>query len=139
MLVLYHSSQFAISHRSYDFNLGSEILILVGDIRSRSWPNIGGTYGTYKLAPYISDILVWWSRIYSKEIVERRHGEPIKFLFLPKMGLLGSQAVNKKNCWLWILSNFLGKFFHVFMGKLLFFWNFFYNVGSALQRCLILK
>jgi hypothetical protein len=25
----------------------------------------------------------------TKEIVERRHGEPIKFLFLPKMGLLG--------------------------------------------------
>mgnify|MGYP000926482267 CR=1 FL=1 len=35
-----------------------------------------------------------------KEIVERRHGEPIKFLFLPKMGLLGSQAGNEKNCWL---------------------------------------
>ena len=45
MLVLYHSSQFAMSHGSYDSNLGSEILILVGDIRSRSWPNIGGTYG----------------------------------------------------------------------------------------------
>jgi hypothetical protein len=35
-----------------------------------------------------------------KEIVERRHGEPIKFLFLPKMGLLGSQAGNEKNYWL---------------------------------------
>ena len=32
----------------------------------------------------------------TKEIVERRHGEPVKFLFLPKMGLLGSQAGNKK-------------------------------------------
>ena len=52
-----------------------------------------------------------------KEIVERRHGEPIKFLFLPKMGLLGSQAGNEKNCWLWIMSNFLGLFNHVFMGK----------------------
>ena len=31
-----------------------------------------------------------------KEIVERRHGEPIKFLFLPRMGLLGSQAGNEK-------------------------------------------
>jgi hypothetical protein len=30
-----------------------------------------------------------------KEIVERRHGEPIKFLFLSKMGLLGSQAGNE--------------------------------------------
>ena len=27
-----------------------------------------------------------------KAIVERRHGEPIKFLFLPKMDLLCSQA-----------------------------------------------
>ena len=31
-----------------------------------------------------------------KEIVERRHGEPIKFLFLTKMGLLGSQFDNEK-------------------------------------------
>ena len=36
----------------------------------------------------------------TKEIVERRHGEPIKFLFLPKMGLLGSLTGNEKNCWL---------------------------------------
>ena len=35
--------------------------------------------------------------VYTKEIVERRHGEPIKFLFLPtKMGLLGSQASTEK-------------------------------------------
>jgi hypothetical protein len=32
----------------------------------------------------------------AKEIVEGRHGEPIKFLFLPKMGLLSSQAGNEK-------------------------------------------
>ena len=32
MLVLYHSRQFAMSHGSYDLNLGSEILVLVGDI-----------------------------------------------------------------------------------------------------------
>ena len=37
--------QFARSHGSYNPNLGSEIVILGGDIRSRSWPNIGGTYG----------------------------------------------------------------------------------------------
>jgi hypothetical protein len=36
------------------------------------------------------------SHVLIKEIVERRHGEPIKFLFLPKMGLLGSQAGNEK-------------------------------------------
>ena len=34
--------------------------------------------------------------VHIKEIVERRHGEPIKFLFLPKMGLLGSQASTEK-------------------------------------------
>ena len=32
----------------------------------------------------------------TKEIVERRHREPIKFLFMPKMGLLGSQASTEK-------------------------------------------
>ena len=31
---------------SHDSNLGSEILILAGDIRSRIWPNIGDSYGT---------------------------------------------------------------------------------------------
>jgi hypothetical protein len=46
MLVIYNSRQFAMSLGSYDLNLGSEILVLVGDIRSRSWPNIGGKYGT---------------------------------------------------------------------------------------------
>ena len=39
------AAQFAMSHESYDLNLGSEILILAGDTRSRSWLNIGGTYG----------------------------------------------------------------------------------------------
>ena len=32
----------------------------------------------------------------TKEYVERRHGELNKFLFLPKMDLLGSQADNEK-------------------------------------------
>jgi hypothetical protein len=31
-----------------------------------------------------------------KECIERRHGEPLKFLHLPKMGLLGSQASTRK-------------------------------------------
>ena len=35
-----------MSHGSYDLNLGSKRLILVADIRSRSWPNIGDSYGT---------------------------------------------------------------------------------------------
>ena len=49
--------------------------------------------------------------IYTKEIVKRRHGEPIKFLFLPKMGLLGSQASTEKKigCELW--ATFEGCFF----------------------------
>jgi hypothetical protein len=34
----------------------------------------------------------------AKEIEERRRGEPIKFLFLPKMGFLGSHAGNEKKC-----------------------------------------
>ena len=36
-----------MSHGSYDLNLGSEILILGKNIRSRSWPNIGDSYGMY--------------------------------------------------------------------------------------------
>ena len=35
-----------MSHGSYNLNLGLEILILAGDIRSRSWLNIGDSYGT---------------------------------------------------------------------------------------------
>ena len=34
-----------MSHVSYDLNLVSKRLILVGDIRSRSWPNISDSYG----------------------------------------------------------------------------------------------
>jgi hypothetical protein len=46
-----------------------------------------------------------------KEIVERRHGDPIKFLFLPKMGLLGSQASNeKKNAGCELRATFEGCF-----------------------------
>ena len=48
----------------------------------------------------ICDLIVYmynechaWS---SKEYRERRHGEPFKFQFLPKMGLVGSQAVIEK-------------------------------------------
>ena len=46
---MYHiiAGQFAMSHGSYDLNMGSEILILGWDIRSRSWPNIGDSYGIY--------------------------------------------------------------------------------------------
>ena len=46
MLVLYHSWSICYVHGSYDSNLGSEILSLGGDISSRSWLNIGDSYGT---------------------------------------------------------------------------------------------
>ena len=42
---------------------------------------------------FVFVLFLWFG---GKEIVERRHGEPIKFLFLPKMGLLGSQACTEK-------------------------------------------
>ena len=54
--------------------------------------------GYFKKYVMVNTIFVWLI-VEGKEIVERRHGEPIKFLFLPKMGLLGSQAGKEKNCW----------------------------------------
>ena len=44
--------------------------------------------GYFKKYVMVNTIFVWLI-VEGKEIVERRHGEPIKFLFLPKMGLLG--------------------------------------------------
>ena len=40
---------FAICEGSLNSNLGSKRLILPSDIRSRSWPNIGDSYGTLGL------------------------------------------------------------------------------------------
>ena len=47
--------------------------------------------------------------------IERRHGEPCKFLFLPKMGLLGSQANTKKIFMKYELL--LSLFFSTFRGQ----------------------
>jgi hypothetical protein len=44
----------------------------------------------------IMDYFRFPNKLGGKEYIERRHGEPFKFLFLPKMGLLGSQAVLEK-------------------------------------------
>jgi hypothetical protein len=74
----------------------------------------------------------------SKEIVERKHGEPIRFLILPKMGLLGSQAGNEKSCWLWIMSNFWGLFFHVFMSKN-YYYFFFLHCRAQTKKLLDTK
>ena len=37
-----------MSQGSQDLNLGTKRLVLARDMRSRSWPNIDGTYGTFK-------------------------------------------------------------------------------------------
>ena len=65
-----------------------------------------------------------------KEYIERRVIEPVKFLFLPEMGFLGSKANTKKNNHkLW--APFELCFF-------IFSWTiFFYIVASALKSCLI--
>ena len=47
-----NAGHFAMSHGSYDLNLSSEILILAGDIMARSWLNLGGTYGIYRISSY---------------------------------------------------------------------------------------
>ena len=51
---------FDMSHGSYDSNLGLKEFILVRDIRSRSWPNIDGTYGMYT-----GDRNVWDGRFFA--------------------------------------------------------------------------
>ena len=56
------AGQFAMSHGSYDLNLGSEILILGRDIRSRSWPNIDGTYGIHTKAISVMEFCEYISR-----------------------------------------------------------------------------
>ena len=50
------AGQFAMSHGSYDLDLGSEILILGRDIRSRTCPNIGGTYSISVLVPVYQNV-----------------------------------------------------------------------------------
>jgi hypothetical protein len=97
------------------FNICTSLELCIGTQKTEVW----------RLFPKFFTASIIYIYIVIKEIVERRHGEPIKFIFLPKMGLLGSQAGNEKNCWSWILSNFLGPFFHVFMGKFCFVFQFF--------------
>ena len=59
-------------------------------------------------------------RVLIKEYIERRYGEPFKFLFLPKMGLLGSQASTRKksNYQLWATFELS---FQLFKGKKILF------------------
>jgi hypothetical protein len=71
----------------------------------------------------------------TQKIVERRHEDLIKFLFLAKLGLLGSQVVLEQIAGCELCSTFDGWFF-------LFSWAniiFFYIVEFALKSCLIQK
>ena len=61
--------------------------------------------------------LVGIASLSTKEIVERRHGEHIKFLFLPIMGLFGSQTSNEKKTLVMNYELLLRAVFHLFMGK----------------------
>jgi hypothetical protein len=84
------------------------------------------------------DVCIWLVEPFSftflcttpKEIVERRYGEPIKFLFLPKMGLLGSQAGNEKKMLVVDYEQLLRAVFSCFQGQKFNFSIFFYIVGS---------
>ena len=71
----------------------------------------------------------------TQKIVERRHEDLIKFLFLPKMGLLGSQVVMEQiaGCELW--ATFEGWLFMFSWANIIFF----YIVEFALKSCLIQK
>ena len=72
-----------MSHGSYDSNLGSEILILAGDIRSRSWPNISGTYGTL-----------------SVKNSKKNYNSFFQYLiFIPKFGIFGINTEEYRKYW----------------------------------------
>ena len=59
------AGHFAMSHGSHDLNLGSDILILCGDIRLRTRPNIGGTYGSEKFLMKFSKNLLFYTKFSS--------------------------------------------------------------------------
>ena len=131
------------SRKSLFFCFSVLFTILVNFDRQRTFLNWNlisyGSYPTKKEEKKIHFDIVIKFYLATKEYIERRHGEPFKFLFLPKIGLLGSQAVLEKKVQFLIMSNFLALFFQLFMGKNLFFWNFNYIVASALKSCLIKK
>ena len=55
-----------MSHGFYDSNLGSEILILVGDIKSSSYIYIGGTYSIWSVKIFRAEILTIFSLLFWK-------------------------------------------------------------------------
>ena len=76
---------------------------------------------------------------YPKEIVERRQGEPIKFLFLPKLGLLGSQASTMKKKLIVNCEQLLRDVFHVFMDKMFVFLIFCLHCSVPTKKFLKIK
>jgi hypothetical protein len=68
-----------------------------------------------------------------KEYIERRHGEPFKFLFLPKMGLLGSQAVLEKKA---NYEQLFSSVFSSFHGQRFIFLNLFLHCSVRTKKLL---
>jgi hypothetical protein len=71
----------------------------------------------------------------AKEYIERRHGEPFKFLFLPKMGLLGSQAVLEKSPIL-NYEQLFSSVFSTFHWQKIIFFNFFLHCSVRTKKLL---
>ena len=96
----------------YDLNLGSEILILAGDIRSRNWPNISGSYNmlnsdSKKFEPYINCLcefimtFFWQTLIsYCKFLMPR----PLKWSIQGAHTIISSKNIHKvtKTDYLWL-------------------------------------
>ena len=72
----------------------------------------------------------------SKEYIERRHGEPFKFLFLPKMGLLGSQAVLEKKSPILYYEQLFSSVFSTFHGQNFIFSIYFLHCSVCTKKLL---
>ena len=94
------AGQFVMSHGSYDLNLGSEILILGGDIMSRSWPNIGDSYGI-RLGIFACLPFFWRAKL------DRRPFFAHLMLQVGIKALRNGYLVGSKECYL--LSSFFTK------------------------------
>ena len=69
-----------------------------------------------------------------KEYIERRHGEPFKFLFLPKIGLLGSQACTTKKSPILNYEQLLSSVFSTFHGQKFIFWIYFLHCSVCTKN-----
>ena len=69
--------------------MGSEILILGGDIRSRSWLNIGDSYGMYNNFALYSNYRYWilvdaWVKKDKHLEIQKNHLDPMLHFLFPK-------------------------------------------------------